>query len=206
VREAQAAQIRIAANLSTLENECAEQGGDWRENLEQLAVERAERARLKVPEAPLPGSQQTSAPDPNQQADNATNPDDETSPNGAPPKSPGTPGGARYGTHIHAANFAAIVAAAVDPLAEQLAALTAGMLANAARPMPASENHFHEGAFKIEPARVEIAEGAVRVEPAITHVDVHLPARGIVEKEVLERDAEGRIARTRETEIPPAAA
>ena len=40
VKEANAAQIRMAAGISTLEDECAEQGTDWRENVDQRALER----------------------------------------------------------------------------------------------------------------------------------------------------------------------
>lgn len=39
VREAQAAQLRIATLVSTLEDECAEQGRDWREVIDQRATE-----------------------------------------------------------------------------------------------------------------------------------------------------------------------
>lgn len=39
VKEAQAAEMRLAANISTLEYECAEQGQDWEEVLEQRARE-----------------------------------------------------------------------------------------------------------------------------------------------------------------------
>lgn len=70
VREAQAAQIRIDAGLSTLEDECAEQGRDWRETLDQQQTEMIERAARGLPDhsktraaSPIP------APDPNQQAD-----------------------------------------------------------------------------------------------------------------------------------------
>ena len=44
VKEAQAAAIRINAGLSTLEKECAEQGEDYEEVLDQLAIEQAMRA------------------------------------------------------------------------------------------------------------------------------------------------------------------
>ena len=50
VKEAQAAQIRMDGFVSTLEDECAEQGKDWREVLEQRAVEEAEKMRLKLPD------------------------------------------------------------------------------------------------------------------------------------------------------------
>jgi lambda family phage portal protein len=50
VREAQAAQIRMDSYISTLEDECAEQGKDWREALEQRAAERAEMERLGLPD------------------------------------------------------------------------------------------------------------------------------------------------------------
>lgn len=49
VKEAQAANIRIASNFSTLEAECAEQGLDWREVLEQRAMELKEMERLSIP-------------------------------------------------------------------------------------------------------------------------------------------------------------
>jgi capsid protein len=39
VKEAQAAQVRMDALLSTLEDECAEQGKDWNEVIEQIAIE-----------------------------------------------------------------------------------------------------------------------------------------------------------------------
>ncbi len=45
VREAQAAQLRMAIGISTLQDECGEQGRDWEEVLEQRA---AEQARMRV--------------------------------------------------------------------------------------------------------------------------------------------------------------
>ncbi len=44
VREAQAAELRISSAISTLRDECAEQGKDWEEVLEQRA---AEQNRMK---------------------------------------------------------------------------------------------------------------------------------------------------------------
>lgn len=44
VKEAQAAAMRIAAGISTLEQECAEQGLDYEEVMDQLAIEQAMRA------------------------------------------------------------------------------------------------------------------------------------------------------------------
>jgi lambda family phage portal protein len=46
VKEANAAKIRMAASLSTLEAECAEQGLDWQEVLEQRAAEKDMAKRL----------------------------------------------------------------------------------------------------------------------------------------------------------------
>lgn len=89
VKEAQAAQIRIDAGLSTLEDECAEQGRDWREVMEQLAREQAERVRLGLPDhsAVRAGSPPKSAPDDNAGANEDTAP---------PPKRDGGNGGASY--------------------------------------------------------------------------------------------------------------
>ncbi|MBR1150100.1 phage portal protein [Bradyrhizobium sp. JYMT SZCCT0428] len=41
VKEATAAQLRMQMGISTLEDECAEQGRDWRQTIEQLAREQA---------------------------------------------------------------------------------------------------------------------------------------------------------------------
>lgn len=50
VKEAQAAQIRMASFITTLEDECAElTGGDWREKLDQAAVERAYKIEKGLP-------------------------------------------------------------------------------------------------------------------------------------------------------------
>ena len=46
VKEAQACQIRMDIGLSTLEAECAGQGLDWEEVLEQRAREKAKLAEL----------------------------------------------------------------------------------------------------------------------------------------------------------------
>lgn len=48
VKEAQASEIRMNAGISTLQQECAEQGKDWEEVLEQLAVEAARKAELRL--------------------------------------------------------------------------------------------------------------------------------------------------------------
>ncbi len=54
VKEADAAKIRMDANLSTLEAECAEQGQDWEEVLEQRAAEKAKMKELGLlPEVPV---------------------------------------------------------------------------------------------------------------------------------------------------------
>lgn len=54
VKEAQAAGIRVSNNLSTLEDECAEQGKDWEEVLEQKARERDKMDELELTaEAPV---------------------------------------------------------------------------------------------------------------------------------------------------------
>ncbi|MCP4635622.1 MAG: phage portal protein [Methyloversatilis sp.] len=49
VKEAEAAGIRMRLGISTLEAECAEQGLDWEEVLEQQAAERAVKQRLGLP-------------------------------------------------------------------------------------------------------------------------------------------------------------
>lgn len=57
VKEAQAVVLRMANNLSTLEQECAEQGSDWRQVLRQKAREKAMKIELGLEEAPVSTSQ-----------------------------------------------------------------------------------------------------------------------------------------------------
>lgn len=59
VKEAEAAQLRQEAGVSTLEIEAAEQGLDWEEVLEQQAREQARRRELGLP--PAPGSAEMAA-------------------------------------------------------------------------------------------------------------------------------------------------
>lgn len=58
VKEAQASQIRMEAGLSTLEDECAMQGLDWEEVLEQRAREKAKMKELGLEAAPAAKSKQ----------------------------------------------------------------------------------------------------------------------------------------------------
>ena len=48
VREAQASQLRIATGISTLQDECAEQGKDWEKVLEQRAAEQKRMRELNL--------------------------------------------------------------------------------------------------------------------------------------------------------------
>lgn len=50
VKEAMAAQIRIDSGVSTLEDECAEQGKDWEEVMEQRATELTRAKDLNIPQ------------------------------------------------------------------------------------------------------------------------------------------------------------
>jgi lambda family phage portal protein len=70
VKEATAAQIRIVTGLSTLEKECAEQGDDYEEILDQQAIEAAMRTERGLPQ---PGQQPGPA---TQSADPALDPED----------------------------------------------------------------------------------------------------------------------------------
>lgn len=69
-KEAEAAQIRMDTFTSTLEEECAEQGRDWEEVLEQRAVEvaRMKELDLESPLTPRPPKGETLAPDPAEEA------------------------------------------------------------------------------------------------------------------------------------------
>ena len=54
VKEVQAAQIRLDAKISTLEMECAEQGNDYQDVLEQLALEQKKQKELGIWVDPAP--------------------------------------------------------------------------------------------------------------------------------------------------------
>jgi lambda family phage portal protein len=73
VKEATAAQIRIDCGLSTLEKECAEQGEDYEEILDQQAIEAAMRQERGLPQpGAQPGQAQPNtapAPDPEENPD-----------------------------------------------------------------------------------------------------------------------------------------
>ena len=61
VKEAEAAQLRMQSMISTLEIECAEQGLDWNEVIEQRAIENArlKELGLTVPDITVIGGKQT---------------------------------------------------------------------------------------------------------------------------------------------------
>jgi lambda family phage portal protein len=86
VKEAVAVETRLLTRVSTLEKECAEQGEDWRDVLEQIAVETAYKQKLGIPEVAT--GRATIVPD---NADDA--PGVET-PGSAPPNSRPSSGGA----------------------------------------------------------------------------------------------------------------
>ena len=75
VKEATAAQIRINAGLSTLEKECAEQGEDYEEILDQQAIEAAMRAERGLPQPGAAPVARGTPPAP-QQPDQPDQPDD----------------------------------------------------------------------------------------------------------------------------------
>lgn len=58
VKEATAAQMRMTSLVSTLEKECAEQGLDWEEVLEQRAAEQTKMAELGIPDPAVLSSRQ----------------------------------------------------------------------------------------------------------------------------------------------------
>jgi capsid protein len=72
VKEATSAQIRMDANISTLQDECAEQGQDWEEVLEQKATEMQKKTELGLPltaDANVAGLVKALPPDPPEPAD-----------------------------------------------------------------------------------------------------------------------------------------
>jgi lambda family phage portal protein len=68
IKEAEAAQLRMETSVSTLEQECAEQGQDWNEVLEQRRIEMLRMQELGLPmpapyqKSPPPGEQPEQTP------------------------------------------------------------------------------------------------------------------------------------------------
>ncbi len=78
VKEAQAALIRIQAGLSTMEKECAEQGEDYEEILDQQAIEMAMRKERGLPAInpqAITGQQQQNQPTPSEDKTDKTGPE-----------------------------------------------------------------------------------------------------------------------------------
>lgn len=81
VKEAQAAQIRMEIGVSTLEQECAEQGQDWEDILAQQSREQARRQALGLPlvaSAVLPDSPPADPAEPTDPPDDAGADEDAT--------------------------------------------------------------------------------------------------------------------------------
>jgi lambda family phage portal protein len=71
VKEVEAARLRMDSMVSTLEDECAEQGSDWEEVLDQQARERARIKELGLDKVRMAGSFNLSADEPEEQTKEA---------------------------------------------------------------------------------------------------------------------------------------
>jgi lambda family phage portal protein len=184
VKEAQAAGIRVNNNLSTLEQECADQGQHWEEVLEQRSREQEKMDELGLTmddTAAYPVDTSSDAPPGTNESDNPP-----------PPKKKKT-----------ALLAAPQPVAGLVELAQAMSTLAGSMAAIAARPaIPADvrvENHAAPVVFPSE---------AIRIEPAITHVHGNAreePLAGLQRsQEIIERDPDGRVVLAVTTEVAPA--
>lgn len=174
VKEATGDRIMLDGNMITLQRVAAEQGMHWRELLDQRKTEWTyEHVTLGLPDHTA-----TRAANPTQwsNADSEESGDDEPMPSN------------RKRAPANAA------------LTDRLAYLEGKASTPVAAPPHVT---FAEGAIQVRAGDVHttLPTDAIRiaVEQPVTHV--HIPPRGTVEKEVIERDADGRILRTRETEV-----
>lgn len=216
VKEAQAARERIAARVSTIEDECAEQGKDWEEVFEQLAREEEKRKELNLPD-------NNAKTTPALYKDSTLGPeggDANDAPTDAPQDAPVSPDKRQGNAELAA-------------LRERFDALERGVLAAAdvsARTLFPPETHIHQGDVKVdveptaalEPRRALLEHEVLEVDAKGLPSKVRQvyampdaaepppepeprPAPGTVLREtiktVLERDAEGRIFKTREVEV-----
>jgi lambda family phage portal protein len=92
LKEAAAADVRLNSRVSTLEKECAEQGEDWRDVLDQVAVENEYKRRLGIPEVVV--GRATVVPDDTSQASGVETPG--SAPASDKPNQDGASGSATY--------------------------------------------------------------------------------------------------------------
>ena len=198
MKEAMAAQIRIDSNISTLEDECAEQNRDWEENLEQRATELQRAQELNIPQ--VVSGRATIVPE-----DASQDPGVPTPGSGAPSNSaPVT------GANVTTFDYRMEVPGRkpdgrVAELQRQVASLSSEIQLLAKRE-PTINVDARTTVNPTAAPDVQINVEAAKPADVQVHMDapvtnVHLPARGAVEKLVVERDAEGRIVRTRENEV-----
>lgn len=177
VKEAQAAGIRVTNNLSTLEDECAEQGKNWEEVLEQKAREQDKMRELgleaKASSYPLDLSSDAPQGGP---ANPAEDQQDQQSGQGSdvPQDAPArTPSG--------------------NALDRRLARIEAAI---ASKPAAAPSVTIAEGAIRVE----NNLPAPIAVEPTMELANPGAADRGLVESEVLEYDEDGRPLRVRQSE------
>lgn len=150
LKEAQAAEKRLELGLTTLEEECAEQGGDWEENLEQRAREqrRAKSLDIKLPWMQGRSTQMVAPPaasrEPGEEPDGELEEDEEPAAN------------ARGGTSA----ALGAMSRAVATLTRATEAAASAMKANAERPIHVSVS-LPETKLEVGPINMPSAGGKV---------------------------------------------
>jgi hypothetical protein len=204
VKEAQAAEIRIRTRISTYRDECAEQGRDWQEVMDQQATEFAYADKRRLP-APSSG---TGGPVVGY-TDSTLGPDGppDTPPGNRPPNGPQPPNQSPAGAIVPTGR-----SPEVAELRERLAGLEGGWLAAAARPMSATPQDVQVTVAQATDATV-LAEAVQNVGAVIGQAmelmstsflrlqqEMARPRRS--ELEILERDEAGFTRRAVKTESP----
>lgn len=156
LKEAQASQMRLATGLTTLEDECAEQGGDWEEVLQQRAREE-QRARELGIVLPWMGAKSTRPAAPPADDDEAQG--DEDGEDGVEP-------GADREPQTRAARGP--VSARRDPLATAIAPLGEAIAAALQATPPAQVTvHNHPPPADLGPVAAAIEAGHERVSESV---------------------------------------
>lgn len=180
VKEATAAALRMQTGVSTLEQECAEQGLDWREVLEQRALELEEMERLGLPTTTattvhIGGASGTpgdpSAPgtldDPT--ADPSTDPT-------ADPKAPAEQADDITVTFANPDRAASALFASQQVAAARDGAAATRELARAVAAQPAPVVHVGGPVVTVEPAPTSFPSELIKIEGATVHIPGPDPA------------------------------
>lgn len=202
-KEAQAAQLRMQIGVSTLEAECAEQGLDWEEVIAQRAYEKKRERELGLTPAP----QQKKRGEVPQDSTQAPAASAKTATVATPP--PPAPIHVANALSINMDHMQSAVSSVLEGVAKGSEALMGGIAQSATTMMGQIREDIQAMPIVIPAPQVTVEAPSVTVQPAVVNVAMEasippaevslvMPMRQTVT--TIDRDADGNIVRTTQTE------